>query len=52
VAALDAEARAALLDDTSYRPVETFAYGPDTMRFWERADGSPGIWDLSSHGRL
>ena len=40
VAALDAEARAALLDDTSYRPVETFAYGPDTMRFWERADGS------------
>ena len=40
VAALDAEARAALLDDTSYRPVETFAYGPDTMRLWERADGS------------
>ena len=52
VAALDAEARAALLDDTSYRRVETFAYGPDTMRLWERADGSPGIWDLSSHGRL
>ena len=40
VAALDAEARAALLDDTSYRPVETFAYGADTMRLWERADGS------------
>jgi len=40
VAALDAEARAALLDDTSYRRVETFAYGPDTMRLWERADGS------------
>ena len=40
VAALDVEARAALLDDTSYRPVETFAYGPDTMRLWERADGS------------
>jgi diaminohydroxyphosphoribosylaminopyrimidine deaminase/5-amino-6-(5-phosphoribosylamino)uracil reductase len=39
-AALNAQARAALLDDTSYRPVETFAYGPDTMRFWERADGS------------
>ena len=39
-AALDAQARAALLDDRSYRPVETFAYGPDTMRFWERADGS------------
>jgi diaminohydroxyphosphoribosylaminopyrimidine deaminase / 5-amino-6-(5-phosphoribosylamino)uracil reductase len=40
VAALDAQARAALLDDTSYRPVETFAYGPDTMRLWERAEGS------------
>jgi len=40
VAALDAEARAALLDDTSYRPVETFAYGADTLRLWERADGS------------
>ena len=40
VAALDAEARAALLDDTSYRRVETFAYGPDRMRLWERADGS------------
>jgi diaminohydroxyphosphoribosylaminopyrimidine deaminase / 5-amino-6-(5-phosphoribosylamino)uracil reductase len=40
VAALDPDARAALLDDTSYRPVETFAYGPDTMRLWERADGS------------
>ena len=39
-AALNAQARAALLDDTSYRRVETFAYGPDTMRLWERADGS------------
>ena len=38
VAALDAQARAALLDETRYRPVETFAYGPDTMRLWERAD--------------
>jgi diaminohydroxyphosphoribosylaminopyrimidine deaminase / 5-amino-6-(5-phosphoribosylamino)uracil reductase len=41
VAALDPDARAALLDNTNYRPVETFAYGPDTMRLWERADG-PG----------
>ena len=40
VAALDPDARAALFDDTSYRPVETFAYRPDTMRLWERADGS------------
>jgi diaminohydroxyphosphoribosylaminopyrimidine deaminase / 5-amino-6-(5-phosphoribosylamino)uracil reductase len=40
VAALDTQARAALLDDTCYRPVETFAYGADTMRLWERADGS------------
>jgi diaminohydroxyphosphoribosylaminopyrimidine deaminase / 5-amino-6-(5-phosphoribosylamino)uracil reductase len=39
-AALNAQARAALLDDTSYRPVETFVYGPDTMWLWERADGS------------
>jgi diaminohydroxyphosphoribosylaminopyrimidine deaminase / 5-amino-6-(5-phosphoribosylamino)uracil reductase len=40
VAAIDTQARAALLDDTSYRPVETFAYGADTLRLWERADGS------------
>jgi diaminohydroxyphosphoribosylaminopyrimidine deaminase/5-amino-6-(5-phosphoribosylamino)uracil reductase len=40
VLALDSEARAALLDGSRYRPVETLDYGPDTMRVWERADGS------------
>jgi diaminohydroxyphosphoribosylaminopyrimidine deaminase / 5-amino-6-(5-phosphoribosylamino)uracil reductase len=40
VAALDAQARATLLDETRYRPVDTLDYGPDTMRLWERADGS------------
>ena len=40
VLALDPEARAALLDGSRYRPVETLDYGPDTMRVWERADGS------------
>jgi diaminohydroxyphosphoribosylaminopyrimidine deaminase / 5-amino-6-(5-phosphoribosylamino)uracil reductase len=40
VAALDAQARATLLDGSQYRPVETLDYGPDTMRLWERADGS------------
>jgi diaminohydroxyphosphoribosylaminopyrimidine deaminase/5-amino-6-(5-phosphoribosylamino)uracil reductase len=39
VPALDADARAALLDGSRYRPVETIAYGPDTMRLWERAEG-------------
>ena len=36
VAALDPEARAALIDGSRYRPVETAVYGPDTMRLWER----------------
>ena len=36
VAALDPEARAALIDGSRYRPVETAFYGPDTMRLWER----------------
>jgi diaminohydroxyphosphoribosylaminopyrimidine deaminase/5-amino-6-(5-phosphoribosylamino)uracil reductase len=40
VPALDAEARAALLERARYRPVETSLYGPDTMRLWERVDGS------------
>ena len=37
VAALDAQARAALADGSRYRPVETLDYGPDTMRLWQRA---------------
>jgi diaminohydroxyphosphoribosylaminopyrimidine deaminase/5-amino-6-(5-phosphoribosylamino)uracil reductase len=40
VPALEAEARAALADGARYRPVETSLYGPDTMRLWERVDGS------------
>ena len=41
VPALDAaEARAALLDGSRYRPLETMKYGPDTMRLWRRVDGS------------
>ena len=40
VAALDPDARGALLDRSHYRPVETLDYGPDTMRLWERTDGS------------
>jgi diaminohydroxyphosphoribosylaminopyrimidine deaminase/5-amino-6-(5-phosphoribosylamino)uracil reductase len=40
VPALGAEARAALLDGSRYRPVETSLHGPDTMRLWERVDGS------------
>ena len=36
VPALAPEARAALLDQSRYLPVETLAYGPDTMRVWER----------------
>jgi diaminohydroxyphosphoribosylaminopyrimidine deaminase / 5-amino-6-(5-phosphoribosylamino)uracil reductase len=39
VPALDAQARAALLDGSRYRPFETMNYGPDTMRLWRRADG-------------
>jgi diaminohydroxyphosphoribosylaminopyrimidine deaminase/5-amino-6-(5-phosphoribosylamino)uracil reductase len=39
VPALDAQARAALLDGSRYRPLETMNYGPDTMRLWRRADG-------------
>jgi diaminohydroxyphosphoribosylaminopyrimidine deaminase/5-amino-6-(5-phosphoribosylamino)uracil reductase len=39
VPALDAQARAALLDGSRYRPLETMNYGPDTMRLWQRADG-------------
>jgi hypothetical protein len=37
VAALDAQARAALLDGSRYRLDETLDYGPDTMRLWRRA---------------
>ncbi len=37
VPALDDEARATLPDPSRYRPVETTAYGPDTMRAWEQA---------------
>ena len=40
VSALDSEARAALLDGSRYRPLETMDYGPDTMRLWQRADDS------------
>ena len=40
VLALGPEARAALLDGSRYRPVETLDYGPDTMRLWQRTDGS------------
>jgi diaminohydroxyphosphoribosylaminopyrimidine deaminase / 5-amino-6-(5-phosphoribosylamino)uracil reductase len=40
VSALDAQARAALLDGSRYWPLETFAYGPDTLRLWRRADGA------------
>jgi len=36
VPALDAEARAALADGSRYRPVDMAAYGPDTLRLWER----------------
>ena len=42
VAALDAEARSALLDGSRYGPVETRDYGPDTMRLWQRLDGPEG----------
>ena len=40
VAALDPKARAALMDGSRYRPVETAVYGPDTIRLWERVEGS------------
>jgi diaminohydroxyphosphoribosylaminopyrimidine deaminase/5-amino-6-(5-phosphoribosylamino)uracil reductase len=40
VLALDPDARAALLDGSKYCPVETLDYGPDTMRLWQRAEGS------------
>ena len=36
VPALDPEARAALLDRSRYEPLETLAYGPDTIRLWGR----------------
>jgi diaminohydroxyphosphoribosylaminopyrimidine deaminase / 5-amino-6-(5-phosphoribosylamino)uracil reductase len=36
VPALDLEARAALLDRSQYDPRDTRAYGPDTVRLWER----------------
>jgi diaminohydroxyphosphoribosylaminopyrimidine deaminase / 5-amino-6-(5-phosphoribosylamino)uracil reductase len=39
VPALDPEARA-LLDQSRYLPVETAVYGPDTLRLWERVEGS------------
>ena len=38
VPALGEEARAALSDPSRYRLHETLAYGPDTMRVWERAE--------------
>ena len=38
VPALSEEARATLLDGSRYRPHETLAYGPDTMRVWERTE--------------
>jgi diaminohydroxyphosphoribosylaminopyrimidine deaminase / 5-amino-6-(5-phosphoribosylamino)uracil reductase len=40
VPALDAQARATLLDGSRYRPLETMNYGLDTMRLWEGANGS------------
>jgi diaminohydroxyphosphoribosylaminopyrimidine deaminase/5-amino-6-(5-phosphoribosylamino)uracil reductase len=36
--ALSEEARAALCDPSRYRLQETLAYGPDTMRVWQRAE--------------
>ena len=42
VAALDTEARAALLDGSRYCAVETLDYGPDTMRLWQRVDRPEG----------
>ncbi len=36
--ALDAQARAALLDPSRYRLVETMVYGADVMRLFERVD--------------
>ncbi len=38
VPALGEEARATLMDGSRYRPHETLAYGPDTMRVWERTE--------------
>ncbi len=38
VPALDAQARAALLDPSRYRLHETMVYVADTMRVWERVD--------------
>jgi diaminohydroxyphosphoribosylaminopyrimidine deaminase/5-amino-6-(5-phosphoribosylamino)uracil reductase len=46
VAALDPDARAALRDDSRYWPVETFVYGPDTMRLWQQVDGPEGAVHL------
>ena len=43
VVALDPEARSALLDGSRYCAVEALDYGPDTMRLWQRADGSGGV---------
>jgi diaminohydroxyphosphoribosylaminopyrimidine deaminase / 5-amino-6-(5-phosphoribosylamino)uracil reductase len=40
VPALDAQARAALLDRARYRPLETMDYGADTMRLWQRVEDS------------
>ena len=42
VAALDAEARSALLDGARYCQLETLHYGPDTMRLWRQLDGPEG----------
>jgi diaminohydroxyphosphoribosylaminopyrimidine deaminase/5-amino-6-(5-phosphoribosylamino)uracil reductase len=42
VSALDAQARAALLDGSRYRPLETMNYGSDTMRRWQRVDRREG----------
>jgi len=38
VRALSEAARAALSDPSRYRLDETLAYGPDTMRVWERVE--------------
>jgi diaminohydroxyphosphoribosylaminopyrimidine deaminase / 5-amino-6-(5-phosphoribosylamino)uracil reductase len=38
VPALDPQARAALAEGSRYRPVERLAYGPDTLRLWERVE--------------
>jgi diaminohydroxyphosphoribosylaminopyrimidine deaminase / 5-amino-6-(5-phosphoribosylamino)uracil reductase len=44
VAALDPDARSALIDGSRYQLDEMLDYGPDTLRLWRRAEGwDPGI---------